>query len=138
MCARHYKAELRKRPGERDKQQARFRTDKGRFTTAKGAAKVRGITWALTFEEYAATIGKGCHYCGRSLKDVTGTALDRIDHAKGYQPGNVLPCCGVCNGVRNVNFTVRETEAMIRAVVELRRADGRNFWDPPNTVLEQP
>ena len=47
-----------------------------------------------------------CYYCGAKSLQVSrshgGTeyvynGLDRIDSALGYVPGNVVPCCGICN-----------------------------------------
>lgn len=50
-----------------------------------------------------------CSYCGiepaQQFKNKTGTFLyngiDRIDNTVGYVPGNVVPCCGICNKAKH-------------------------------------
>lgn len=47
-----------------------------------------------------------CHYCGGALPKKGG--LDRLDNSRGYEPGNVVPCCRVCNMIRGDHFTYEE------------------------------
>ena len=78
-----------------EKDYARCRTPKGKFTNIKKKAKWRGINFSLLFELYETQLwGKPCHYCGCKL-EVTG--LDRKDSSKGYSRDNVVPCCPNCN-----------------------------------------
>jgi hypothetical protein len=61
-----------------------------------------------------------CHYCGGMLLDETGCGLDRRNNSIGYTIENVLPCCGVCNQIRNVHLTVKEMEVAMGAVLMYR------------------
>ena len=73
----------------------------------KARARRRGWKWTLTLEEAVSLLQGNCHYCGcepyQYLKnrDYTGdfvyTGMDRIDSSKGYEVGNVVSCCKVCN-----------------------------------------
>lgn len=65
---------------------------------------------------------KPCFYCQLPLGK-TGIGLDRIDNARGYVDGNVLPCCTLCNYVRYINFSVVEMQNLgieIRKIIEAR------------------
>jgi len=69
---------------------------RGRFNIAKGSAKIRGIAWNLSFEEYSKLVSCKCTYCGGALPSCGG-GLDRLDRRKSYIIGNVAPCCSACN-----------------------------------------
>lgn len=80
----------------------------------------------LSLSEYESLVKKGCYYCGKSLLNETGSALDRKDCTKGYTSDNVLPCCGQCNQIRNVHLTVEEMKIAMTAVLEFRRRHASN------------
>lgn len=63
----------------------------------KAGAKVRNISFELTDEEAKDTMKKPCYYCG----ELISFGIDRVDSAKGYQKDNIVPCCGVCNIMKN-------------------------------------
>lgn len=93
-----------------------------RFSQARGCAKSRGRSWGLTAEAYYALVALPCHYCGDKLTTF-GVGLDRIDNAKGYEPGNVLPACRDCNHTRSNRFSVEEMlllGAVIRTIKQQR------------------
>lgn len=83
-----------------------------RYSIAKRDAKFRDLPFSLTREEYANIRSKPCHYCGGLLPE-TGLGMDRIDNDKGYELGNVYPCCRWCNSIRGNVFTVAEMEKFI-------------------------
>lgn len=74
-------------------------------------ARKRGLAWELTDEDFDRLTAENCFYCGsppacrtkrvKSVRHYNGdfvyNGIDRIDNAVGYIPGNVLPCCGICN-----------------------------------------
>lgn len=90
---------------------------------ARGA-KDRGLEWNLTLEQVQEIAIKNCTYCNappakretaarhyvrafkgretynkdfRDSKIINVNGLDRIDSSKGYEVGNVNPCCRTCN-----------------------------------------
>lgn len=96
-----------------------------RFRYARKSARARGLEWALSESTWRALIEKPCSYCGEALAvSKCGIGLDRLDNDRGYEPGNVAPCCIRCNRARNTFFTTAEMEAFIgpafRKVVERR------------------
>jgi hypothetical protein len=48
----------------------------------------------------AAPFPRQCKTCRKATqihRDFRWNGIDRIDSSKGYVPGNVVPCCTVCN-----------------------------------------
>ncbi len=73
-------------------------------------AKRRGLEININKQDIIDIINKPCHYCGtiggnvkRSFKgpwigkEFRYNGIDRIDSKKGYDTGNIVPCCGECN-----------------------------------------
>jgi len=92
-----------------------------KFAKAKKSCKERDLTWSLTLEQYLELIKNNCHYCDSSLEIWEGCSLDRINNGIGYEIGNVLPCCGTCNNIRNTFLTVQEMEVAMKAVIAYRK-----------------
>lgn len=84
--------------------------------------KRRGWDFHLTLPQLKAVTQLPCSYCGKEpsniyrLKykvdgkyqrgvdpsmEIRWSGLDRVDSAKGYVHGNVVPCCGECNGMKS-------------------------------------
>ena len=78
----------------------------------RGRDRARGMRMELSFEEFKALLLSPCVYCGTEAKDGMKTryihrwherwflfrnTIDRIDSAKGYAPGNCVPCCFPCS-----------------------------------------
>ena len=76
----------------------------------KRRAIKRGIEWGMTTEQVQRLTKQNCFYCGHppshSKKhpnyngEYVYNGLDRVDNNKGYMPGNVVPCCRVCNRMK--------------------------------------
>ncbi len=65
-----------------------------RYAQYRADARRRGLVFALTREQFAGYAGQPCHYCG-GVGFAVG--LDRVDNLRGYEPDNLVPCCGTCN-----------------------------------------
>ena len=95
---------------------------KVRFDKAKSNVSTKTKKpWKLTFEEYERLISDPCHYCDADISKARGSGLDRLDNSKGYEVGNVVPCCKACNTGRNANFTHDEWMVAVKAVLEFRK-----------------
>jgi hypothetical protein len=76
-------------------------TLKGRFARFKYRAAKREIDMTLTFEQWSGLVEHAhCHYCLERIQSF-GISLDRKNSQLGYCEGNVVPCCGTCNRIRN-------------------------------------
>jgi hypothetical protein len=106
-------------------------TTKGRFNRAVQAAKIRGLSWTLDFTTYSGLVQWPCGYCGDALCD-TGVALDRMDNDRGYEPGNVVPCCSGCNDAKSDKFNYQEFKKHVSTTQRMRGTQfiwrGRPNW----------
>jgi hypothetical protein len=78
----------------------------------KRDAKERGFNFFLSEEQFRNLVTGDCFYCGtkpcKTIDNGTRKSLflyngiDRMDHKKGYEQGNVVSCCGICNRMKNV------------------------------------
>lgn len=84
-----------------------------RRTSIKSNARKRGLAYKLSREQFMSFWQKPCTYCGDVIETI---GLDRVDNAKGYVMGNVVPCCGVCNSMKS-NKTIEEFLARCRRIV---------------------
>jgi glucan-binding YG repeat protein len=96
------------------------RTLKGKWAYGKAKAKLRGITFNISFLSYKELVLSGCHYCKKDLTTEVGISLDRINNNKGYSKLNVIPCCGNHNKLRGDYLTVKETEVAVGAILSLK------------------
>lgn len=82
---------------KRSKKLKEYRTlNKSKYI--KLGADYRKINCELTETEMNEIISHECFYCG----DKTDIGIDRIDNSKGYIKENCVPCCGMCNRMKNV------------------------------------
>lgn len=110
---------------------SRLRPLEARYNHLVFQARKRGIACSLTYDDYVAIARyPSCHYCGSALcwhpfvrgghSRVGGSAsnLDRADNSRGYERGNVVPCCARCNQAKSYFFTYdewRRIGALIRS-----------------------
>ena len=67
------------------------------YNSYKQNAKSRGFTFNLTLEQVKKLVDSNCYYCGST--DSKG--IDRVDSKKDYAIDNIVPCCGICNIMKN-------------------------------------
>lgn len=68
-----------------------------RINSIKSNAASRKIKMYLTEEQIKNIIIKPCHYCGQECC----YGIDRIDSDKDYTIDNCVPCCFICNRMKN-------------------------------------
>ena len=93
-------------------------------------ARSRHLDVGISIDEYLKMADSPCHYCGevagcvtRSLRrkgwenlEYRHNGIDRLDSSRGYIPGNIVPCCGICNRYKYMGSTA-EFIAHCRKVV---------------------
>lgn len=67
------------------------------LNSCKNGAVNRGIEWAITDDEALEMIKSPCFYSGIYEPEVHTTGIDRVDSSDGYVKGNVVPCNGYVN-----------------------------------------
>ena len=89
---------------EQNKEKLRIRllrwnneTPKGRFNSYKCGARIRGLIFNLTLNEFMEYWQKPCSYCGGEIKTI---GLDRVNNSLGYIKENIISCCIICNNMK--------------------------------------
>ena len=96
----------------------------------------RNLKFELTFEEVSNLITKPCHYCGEEASNTKITknckegfkynGIDRINSKIGYESGNVVSCCSICNTAKS-NLTQHD---FLRWVNKIYKYQGMaNQWN---------
>ena len=87
----------------------------------KKGAKEREIDWKIKDSYAKELISKECFYCGAKFSNEWDgykyNGIDRVDNEKGYEEGNVVPCCKVCNVAKH-DMTQKDFIFWARSVVE--------------------
>lgn len=92
-------------------------------------AKRRGVSFSLPLEVFDEIISASCVYCGvpprcrlsRKLFCFIYQGIDRVNNMRGYEEGNVVPCCKECNFIKGDRLSHDEMLAVARLLLELRR-----------------
>jgi dCMP deaminase len=100
------------------------------LNTYKHSAKKRKLSFLLNRKNIIDLIHKECAYCGAKNKNVSNTrngvvtynGIDRIDSKRGYELSNVIPCCKICNFMKN-NLDVSTFYEHIAAIRNNRTKD---------------
>lgn len=98
------------------------------FSRYRHGARIRGLVFEVTLEEFQELCSKNCFYCDAAPKrrnkyyrsdgtrnkcNPTATAraadrawivsngVDRLDSSAGYTLNNCVPCCDVCNTMKS-------------------------------------
>lgn len=71
--------------------------ERNRINSINSNAKTRHYQMNLTRDEIKEYLYKPCFYCG--CKNAMG--IDRIDSNKNYTKDNCVPCCFICNRMKN-------------------------------------
>jgi len=75
----------------------------------------------ISFGAWTEIISKNCHYCKNILPEV-GYGLDRICPVEGYTEQNVVPCCTICNKIKNkynISFLKEHLQKMLDVIKEM-------------------
>jgi hypothetical protein len=86
-----------------------------RFSNYKSCAKQRGLEFNVDKEKFREITDKPCRYCGKYSNGEDVCGIDRVDSNKGYIEGNMVPCCSICNSMKN-SLTQEEFIGHIRHI----------------------
>ncbi len=73
------------------------KTLKGKYKIYMNNAIKRNYIFELTFEEFTNLTSSNCYYCNSSPEN----GVDRLDNNLGYIIENCVPCCTMCNIMKN-------------------------------------
>jgi hypothetical protein len=92
-------------------------------------AKKKKWKFEITLDEFKEITSKNCFYCGeipRARRSMgrekricwpPANGIDRVDSDSGYIKSNILPCCYVCNRMKNA-MTISKFLNKIIAIVK--------------------
>lgn len=105
-----------------NKSKRKYRNTKGRIKGLLKSYRERDLKKNLEFnltEEWFRDniLNKSCFYC----KDTNLIGVDRIDNNLGHIISNCIPCCSVCNSVRNSIFTIEEMKELGNLIQKLKQ-----------------
>ena len=89
----------------------------GRYRQLRHRARAACIPITLTAADLGLLLtasGGKCHYCRAGLSP-SGSGVDRLDPAKGYEMSNVVMACGTCNRAKG-SLSVAEFRAWVGRV----------------------
>ena len=72
------------------------KTPAGKFNTYRQNARKRGISFDLNFKDFENFISSPCYFCGGD-----GYGIDRVNNHLGYEVGNCVACCTLCNKMKS-------------------------------------
>lgn len=75
-------------------------TDTYRLFSLKYEANTKNIEWKLTDDDAKKLINEKCHYCNSTNK-YSSNSIDRKNSSEGYTSDNCIPCCSMCNAMKN-------------------------------------
>jgi len=86
------------------------------YGTYKSLAQKRGHEFSINYDVFNLLTQQSCFYCNKKPNKIIKSrkdwypefiynGIDRYDNTKGYIPGNVVSCCGICNRFKS-NYTV--------------------------------
>jgi hypothetical protein len=80
---------------------------------ADGAAK-RNLSFELTLDEFTEIVTKACYYC-KKYEENEVIGIDRINSFIGYNMENIVPCCNICNTMKQ-QLTMNEFALQIEKI----------------------
>lgn len=101
-CWSEYSSRTKSKPGYREReaeyQRIRYRKFPAKYKVkqVRSNARQRGLSISLTDERIVELASQDCSYCGATAGALLN-GIDRVDNRIGYEEGNVVPCCFVCN-----------------------------------------
>lgn len=102
------------------------RYDSERIQKFKTGAETRNLDFQLSNEEAKILLHESCYYCGKPHAD----GIDRIDSNKGYIKENCVPCCRICNIMKN-KFSTEVFFSHVKSIYE------KHFINEGSTTIPQ-
>lgn len=98
------------------------------FKVYQDGSKSRNIEWCLTNDQFLELIYQDCYYCGnppevrnrdKSTDKEMVNGIDRIDSSKGYVFDNCVPCCTMCNYMKQ-SYTIDNFLDQVKKIYQHR------------------
>ena len=91
------------------------------------SAKERGLDFSLDRETFERLTTSNCVYCGveplqfqTRFSEFKYNGIDRVDNTKGYILENCVPCCKLCNRMKDV-LSVEDFKSHINKIITFKK-----------------
>ncbi len=118
LCGKHFYEKYKVEVSTTNKKW--LQSPRGRWSSLQRAVRNSGLPSDLTSEKHWEILQHQCDYCGEPLNE-SGHGLDRKNSLGGYTEDNVVPCCVICNRVKNRYLTYEEMKVAMAAVIGYRK-----------------
>lgn len=107
------------------------RQNENSYKTYLKSAEKRQINFELSEYEINELIKQNCYYCG-DMNDKGFNGIDRINNDKiiGYKLNNVLPCCSICNFMKQ---KTNDSAAFIDYCINISKNYNKSEYYKPQT-----
>ena len=96
---KQYREDHKEEKKEYDKQYRQ--TIQHRYSVYEENAKQRKLLFLLTPEQFEVLTSNVCEYCGEYSENKNYVGVDRLNNLAGYVLENCIPCCDICNYMKN-------------------------------------
>ena len=93
----HCVIDRQKETAENKYQISKTKSYRNKISNIRSNARLRNLDINLSDEEIKEFLDSNCYYCGCEK----AFGIDRIDSKKGYTKDNCVPCCKICNIMKN-------------------------------------
>ena len=94
----------------------------------KQSAKERGLDFSLSKDYFKELTQSDCTYCGQEpsqfqtrFSEFKYNGIDRVDNLLGYVDGNCVPCCKLCNRMKDV-MSVEDFKNHVKSILDFQRS----------------
>lgn len=102
---------------EKQKSKIYGNTPQARFRSYIWGAKIRNLSFNITYEEFMTFWQRRCSYCGDHIETI---GIDRRHPMFGYEMDNIVSCCTRCNMMK-MAMTEDEFLNKCRKICELNK-----------------
>lgn len=101
LCMHHFSSQQKIEANRPDRDQTEYYNSlEVKYRDVVKKCKKYGLELKMTIEEYEKLAKSSCYYC-KFKKNNYLIGVDRLDNSKGYIEGNIVPCCKMCNFMKN-------------------------------------
>jgi len=108
-CYQKLKEFESKRARERNYAAERKENIQSHYAAYRRGATLRNLVFDITIETFERIVNSPCRYCGY-YNECEVIGIDRLDSLYGYTHGNIVPCCEVCNRMKQELSVEKFTE----------------------------
>ncbi len=107
------------------------------YSSIRSSARSRNIDFKLSHNQVYELVESPCYYCTTEQSNmfydrytdyiIRYNGIDRIDSSRGYEDGNVVPCCRWCNMAKHLRTVAEFSAWALKLAKNIRKKKLRRF-----------